>query len=133
MWLWLNVGGVLRSALPLFRFRLVVKGRSVAIGSADFGNVTDVLFDECTIGDDEGSSPWAFKIKMHLNMNHHVSGVTVRNTRFGKISANTWQDPKPVFLKRFSAFLQVSDVLALFSRSPRLPLPCGCGYQHQRY
>ena len=74
--------------------RLFVRGRSVAIGSADDGNVTDVLFDECTFGDDAGSSPWAFKIKMHVNVNHHISGVVIRNSKFGNITSNTWQDPK---------------------------------------
>eukprot|EP00035_Acanthoeca_spectabilis_P038965 m.57811 g.57811 ORF g.57811 m.57811 type:complete len:472 (+) comp9377_c0_seq1:1197-2612(+) len=73
--------------------RLFVLGRSVAIGSADFGNVSNIVFDECTIGDDEGSSPWAFKIKMHVNVPSHVSNILFRNTKFGKISNNTWQDP----------------------------------------
>jgi hypothetical protein len=66
----------------------------VAIGSADFGNVSDVLFDRCTIGDDWGSSPWAFKIKMHVNRASHVSGIVVRNSHIGNITANSWQDPK---------------------------------------
>ena len=73
--------------------RLFVRGRSVAIGSEDFGNVTDVLFDECTIGDDEGSAPWAFKVKMHSNVGCRVGDITVRNTKLGRIAANTWQDP----------------------------------------
>jgi len=80
------------TAEVIFR-RLFVRGRSVAIGSADFGNVTDVLFDDCTIGDDGGSSPWAFKIKMHVNVASHVSGIVIRNTRFGNITSNSWQDP----------------------------------------
>ena len=62
--------------------RLFVRGRSVAIGSADSGNVTDVLFIDCTIGDDEGSAAWAFKIKMHVNMPSHVSGVVFNNCKF---------------------------------------------------
>ena len=69
--------------------------RSAAVGSADFGNVTDVLFDDCTIGDDAGSSAWAFKVKMHVNRASHVSDIVFRNTRFGNITKNTWQDPKP--------------------------------------
>jgi len=73
--------------------RLFVRGRSVAIGSEDFGNVTDVLFDNCTIGDDEGSAPWAFKVKMHSNVGCRVGDITVRNTKLGRIAANTWQDP----------------------------------------
>lgn len=83
--------GQLRPTRTVVFRRLFVRGRSVAIGSADSGNVTDVLFDGCTIGDDEGSSPWAFKIKMHMNVASHVSGLVVRNAKFGKIASNTWQ------------------------------------------
>lgn len=75
--------------------RLFVRGRSVAVGSADSGNVTDVLFEDCTIGDDEGSSPWAFKIKMHVNTPSHVSGIFFRSVHFGNITSNLWQDPRP--------------------------------------
>lgn len=73
--------------------RLFVRGRSVAIGSEDFGNVTDVVFDNCTIGDDSGSSPWAFKIKMHSNVGCRVGDILVTNTRMGRIAPNSWQDP----------------------------------------
>eukprot|EP00040_Diaphanoeca_grandis_P001159 m.17629 g.17629 ORF g.17629 m.17629 type:complete len:503 (+) comp11593_c0_seq1:75-1583(+) len=76
----------------IFR-RLFVRGRSVAIGSEDFGNVTDVLFEDCTIGDDDGSCPWAFKIKMHANTDCRVGDIVIRDTKFGRISNNTWQDP----------------------------------------
>lgn len=75
--------------------RLFVRGRSVAIGSEDFGNVTNVIFDNCTIGDDAGSAPWAFKIKMHSNVGCRVGDIAVTNTRLGRIAPNTWQDPPP--------------------------------------
>ena len=75
--------------------RLFVRGRSVAVGSADSGNVTDVLFEDCTIGDVDGSSPWAIKIKMHVNVASHVSGMMFRNVKLGNITSNTWQDSKP--------------------------------------
>ena len=84
-WSWPTAGAAFR--------RLFVRGRSVAIGSEDFGNVTDVLFDNCTIGDDEGSAPWAFKIKMHSNVGARVGDIVVQNTRLGRISNNSWQDP----------------------------------------
>eukprot|EP00912_Choanoflagellata_sp_UC4_P001562 UC4_evm3s991 len=80
------------TASVVFR-RLYVRGRSVAIGSAVSGNVTDILFENCTIGDDAGSSPWAFKIKMHANDPSIVSGVHFKNTKLGNITSNTWQDP----------------------------------------
>lgn len=84
-WSWPTRGATFR--------RLFVLGRSVAIGSEDFGNVTDVLFDDCTIGDDAGSAPWAFKVKMHSNVGCYVGDITVQNTKLGRISNNTWQDP----------------------------------------
>jgi hypothetical protein len=97
--------------------RLFVRGRSVAIGSANTGNVTDVLFDDCTIGDDEGSSPWAFKIKMHTNSPGLVGDIMVRDTKFGKISANTWQDSK-----NYPAIL-MSTSYDGHAVNPRLPQP----------
>ena len=45
-------------------------------------------------GDDAGSSPWAFKIKMHVNAPSHVSGVVFKNSKFGNITSNSWQDAK---------------------------------------
>ena len=41
-----NSGKLLPTRGVVFR-RLFVRGRSVAIGSADSGNVTDVLFEDC--------------------------------------------------------------------------------------
>eukprot|EP00035_Acanthoeca_spectabilis_P030691 m.477238 g.477238 ORF g.477238 m.477238 type:complete len:308 (+) comp43217_c0_seq1:507-1430(+) len=82
----------------LFR-RVFVLGRSFALGSEDFGNVTDVLIEDCTVGDDEGSSSHAFFFKMHSNCGNatraqcRIGDVIVRNTRFGWIRNNTWQNP----------------------------------------
>jgi polygalacturonase len=79
--------------------RVFVLGRSFAIGSEDFGNVTDVLIEDCTIGDDEGSSSHAFFFKMHSNCGNatrtqcRIGDVMVRNTKFGWIRNNTWQNP----------------------------------------
>ena len=74
--------------------RLFIRGRSAAIGSADFGNVTDVEFDDCQFGDAMGSSPWAFKIKMHPNRASRVANIVFQGCRFGNITSNSWQDPK---------------------------------------
>ena len=80
--------------------RIFVLGRSFAIGSEDFGNVTDVLIEDCTIGDDEGSSSHAFFFKMHSNCGNatvnsqcRIGDVVVRNTKLGWIRNNTWQNP----------------------------------------
>lgn len=73
--------------------RLFVLGRSVAIGSEDFGNVTDVVFRNCTIGDDAGSSPWAFKVKAHSNRGCFVGNMLLEDIKLGNITSNSWQDP----------------------------------------
>lgn len=86
-------------ALGLVFRRVFALGRSFAFGSEDFGNVTDVLIEDCTIGDDEGSSSHAFAFKMHSNCGNatrtqcKISDVVVRNTKFGWIRNNTWQNP----------------------------------------
>ena len=66
--------------------------------------MTDALFEDCTIGDDEGSSPHAFFFKMHSNCGNsqaqnstafqcRIGDIIVRNTKLGRIRNNTWQDP----------------------------------------
>jgi polygalacturonase len=68
-----------------------VLSRNIAIGSSTYGNVTDVVFEGGRVGDDEGSSPWAFKVKTHTPFGGVVRNITVRGTRIGAIKPNTWQ------------------------------------------
>lgn len=70
-----------------------VLSRNIAIGSSTFGNITDVRIEGGRIGDDEGSSPWALKIKTHIPLGGVVENVTVVGTAFGKIAPNSWQQP----------------------------------------
>ena len=61
-----------------------------------FGNVTDVLFDECTIGDVEGSSPHAFFFKMHSN----CGNATKVQCRIGDVVVREYlylQNKRPFF------------------------------------
>ena len=71
-----------------------VLSRNIAIGSSTFGNITDVRIEGGRIGDDDGSSPWALKIKTHIPLGGLVSNVSVVGTRFGKIAPNPWQQPR---------------------------------------
>jgi polygalacturonase len=71
-----------------------VLSRNVAIGSACEGNVTNVRMLGGRIGDDEGSSPWAFKVKTHVPNGGVVANITLDGVTFGKIAPNTWQQPK---------------------------------------
>ena len=51
------------------------------------------MVEDCTIGDDEGSSPWAFKYKSHQNYAGKMVNHTYRRIKVGKIAANTYQQP----------------------------------------
>lgn len=64
-----------------------------AIGSSTYGNVTDVLMEGGRIGDDNGSSPWAVKVKTHTPRGGVVSNITLKGVRLGRIAPNKWQQP----------------------------------------
>jgi len=70
-----------------------VLSRNIAVGSSTFGNITDVRIEGGRVGDDEGSSPWALKVKTHIPLGGVVANVSVVGTRFGKIAPNAWQQP----------------------------------------
>ena len=42
-------------------YRTTVLSRNFCVGSATFGGVYDLVMEDCIIGDDNGSSPWAIK------------------------------------------------------------------------
>ena len=46
-------------------YNTTILSRNVCLGSATFGGIYDLVVEDCTIGDDEGSSPWAIKYKSH--------------------------------------------------------------------
>ncbi len=45
------------------------------------------------IGDDNGSSPWAVKIKTHTPYGGVVRNISFVGVRLGRIAPNTWQMP----------------------------------------
>jgi hypothetical protein len=45
--------------------RVTVLSRNLCVGSATYGGVYDLVVEDCTIGDDAGSAPWAIKYKSH--------------------------------------------------------------------
>lgn len=67
--------------------------RNFAIGSSVVGNVSEVLVEDSRIGDAEGSSPWAVKIKTHCPNGGAVSNVTFRRLQLGHIRPNAFQQP----------------------------------------
>jgi polygalacturonase len=70
-----------------------LRSRNFAIGSATYSNISEVLVEDCRIGDDEGSAAWGIKIKSHEPHGGDVSNVTFRRLRFGKISPNSYEEP----------------------------------------
>ena len=63
------------------------------LGSATFGGIYNVLMEDCEIGNDEGSSPWAFKYKSHQNYAGALVNHTYRRIKVGKIAPNSYQQP----------------------------------------
>lgn len=70
-----------------------VLSRNVAIGSACFGGIYNVTMLGGRIGDDEGSSPWAVKVKTHVPYGGVVRGVAFVGVQFGAIAPNSYQQP----------------------------------------
>lgn len=58
-------GHIQMPARNIHIYRVTVLSRNYCIGSATFGGVYDVVMEDCVIGDDVGSSPWAIKYKSH--------------------------------------------------------------------
>lgn len=64
-------------------------GGFVGIGSATFGGVYDLVMEDCVIGDDNGSSPWAIKYKSHQSYPGTMQNHTFRRLRVGNIQPNS--------------------------------------------
>jgi hypothetical protein len=74
-------------------YRVKLLSRNFCIGSATYGGVFDVLMEDCEIGDDEGSSPWAFKYKSHQEYAGALVNHTYRRIKVGNIQPNDYQQP----------------------------------------
>lgn len=58
-------GHIMMPAKNIHIYNTTILSRNVCLGSATFGGIYDLVVEDCTIGDDEGSSPWAIKYKSH--------------------------------------------------------------------
>jgi hypothetical protein len=72
-------------------YNTTILSRNFCVGSGVLGGIHDVLMEDCVIGDDSGSSPWAIKYKAHQYKPGPMTNHTFRNIRIGKIAPNTWQ------------------------------------------
>lgn len=88
-----NSLGEMVPARNIHIYRSEILSRNVCVGSATFGGVLDVVVEDCRIGDDEGSSPWAIKYKSHQTSPGPMRNHTFRNLRLGRIAPNSWQQP----------------------------------------
>lgn len=88
-----DITGVLYPAKRVHVLNSYLRSRNFAIGSGTFANVSDVVVEDTRIGDDEGSAPWAIKIKTHCPFGGVVSNITFQRLRLGAISPNSYQQP----------------------------------------
>mmetsp|Transcript_17002 Transcript_17002/g.35524 ORF Transcript_17002/g.35524 Transcript_17002/m.35524 type:complete len:512 (+) Transcript_17002:159-1694(+) len=73
---------------------LRIVSRNWCIGSATFGGVYDILFEDSTIGDPEMvTSPWAIKFKSHRYYPGPMENITIRRIEIGKIGPTPWMYP----------------------------------------
>lgn len=72
-------------------YRTKVLSRNFCIGSATYGGIYDLVMEDCEVGDDDGSSPWAFKYKSHQQYPGTMKNHTFRRIRVGRIAPNDYQ------------------------------------------
>jgi hypothetical protein len=82
---------IMMPARNIHIYRTKVLSRNFCVGSATFGGVYDLVMEDCEIGDDEGSSPWAFKYKSHQQYPGTMKNHTYRRIRVGDIQPNSYQ------------------------------------------
>lgn len=71
--------------------RTRVLSRNVCLGAETQGGVSNVLFEDVSVGDpDAVSSPWAIKFKIHAG---DLRNITFRRVAIGKIGDTPWMYP----------------------------------------
>ena len=94
-------------------YRTKILSRNFCLGSATYGGIFNVLMEDCEIGDDRGSSPWAFKYKSHQGYAGALINHTYRRIQVGKIAPNAYQQVRSSFLL-FALFF-VAHIFTLYS------------------
>ncbi len=74
-------------------YRVKILSRNFCLGSATYGGIFNILMEDCEIGNDEGSSPWAFKYKSHQSYAGALVNHTYRRIKVGNIQPNDYQQP----------------------------------------
>ena len=71
--------------------RTNVVSRNICVGGATEGGVSDILFEDVSVGDpDTVTSPWAIKFKVSAGQ---LRNITFRRLRIGRIGNTPWMYP----------------------------------------
>ena len=76
--------------------RLTLRSRNWCIGSGTFGGVSEVLFEDSTIGtpgDASAPVPWALRFKSHRWFSGPIENITVRRIAIGVVGSTPWMYP----------------------------------------
>jgi len=89
-----NHSGVMVPTRNITMRNLRIKSRNWCVGSATFGGIYDLLFEDSTIGDLETvTSPWAIKFKSHRYYPGPMENITIRRIAMGKLGSTPWMYP----------------------------------------
>jgi polygalacturonase len=89
-----NVSGTMWPTRNVHMTNLTIMSRNWCIGSATFGGIYDILFEDSRIGSsDEVTSPWAIKFKSHRYYPGPMENITIRRITIGKIGPTPWMYP----------------------------------------
>jgi polygalacturonase len=86
--------GVMWPTRNVYMTNLTILSRNWCIGSATFGGISNVVFEDSRIGStEEVTSPWAIKFKSHRYFPGPMENITIRRIVMGKIGPTPWMYP----------------------------------------
>jgi hypothetical protein len=86
--------GVMWPTRNVYMNNLTILSRNWCIGSATFGGISNILFENSRIGSiEEVTSPWAIKFKSHRYFPGPMENITIRRIVMGKIGPTPWMYP----------------------------------------
>ncbi|KAL3912045.1 MAG: hypothetical protein SGARI_001351 [Bacillariaceae sp.] len=89
-----NVSGQMWPTRNVHMTNLTIMSRNWCIGSATFGGMYNILFEDSRIGSsEEVTSPWAIKFKSHRYFPGPMENITIRRIAIGKIGPTPWMYP----------------------------------------
>ncbi|KAG7354121.1 endopolygalacturonase [Nitzschia inconspicua] len=87
--------GVMWPTNNVYMTNSTILSRNWCIGSATFGGISNVVFEDSRIGSTEQvTSPWAIKFKSHRYFPGAMENITIRRIVIGKIGPTPWMYPE---------------------------------------